>query len=90
MIFTTYGRSMRSMWGNIDPQWRLLKNHLETKGPSWYPPTEREQRLFTNRSNRPGDDMKDELRTDGDTMAWQTWYTAQSQLLQLRLPAPPP
>ena len=24
-----------SMWGNIDPQWRLLKNHLETKGPSW-------------------------------------------------------
>ena len=54
-----------SMWGNIDPQWRLLKSHLETKGPSWYPPSEREQRLFTNRSNRPGDDMKDELRTDG-------------------------
>ena len=25
--------------------------------------TEREERLFTNRSNWPGDDMKDELRT---------------------------
>ena len=78
-----------SMWGNIDPQWRLLKNQLETRGPGWYPPSEREQRLFTNRSNRPGDDMKDELRTDGDPMAWQTWYTAQNQLLQLRQPAPP-
>ena len=55
-----------SMWGNIDAQWRLLKNHLETKGPGWYPPSEREKRLFTNRSNRPGDDMKDQLRTDGD------------------------
>ena len=75
-----------SMWGHIDPQWRLLKNQLETKG---HPPSEREQRLFTNRSNRPGDDMKDELRTDGDPMAWQTWYTAQDQLLQLRQPAPP-
>ena len=78
-----------SMWGHIDPQWRLLKNHLETKGPGWYPLAERERRLFTHRSNRPGDDMKDDLRTDGDPMAWQTWYTAQNQLLQLRQPAPP-
>ena len=50
------------MWGNIHPQWRLLQQ----KGPGWYPLSEREERLFTNRSNRPGDDMKDELRTDGD------------------------
>ena len=55
-----------SMWGNIRPQWRLLQQHLETKGPGWYPLAEREERLFTNRSNRPGDDMKDELRTDSD------------------------
>ena len=26
-----------SMWGNIRPQWRLLQQHLETKGPGWYP-----------------------------------------------------
>ena len=26
-----------SMWGNIHPQWRLLQQHLETKGPGWYP-----------------------------------------------------
>ena len=77
------------MWGHIEPQWRLLKNQLESKGPGWYPPSEREERLITNCSNRPGDDMKDELRADGDTMAWQAWRAAQNQLWQLRQPAPP-
>ena len=48
-----------SMWGNIHLQWRLLQQHLETKGPGWCPLSEREERLFTNRSNLPGDDMKD-------------------------------
>ena len=66
------------MWGDLDPQWRLLKSQLETKGPGWYSPAEREERLFTNKSNRPGDDMKEALRTDGNTAAWQ-----------LRQPAPP-
>ena len=33
--------------------------------------------------------MKDELRTDGDPIAWRTWSTAQNQLWQLRQPAPP-
>ena len=55
-----------SMWGNVRPLWRLLQQHLETKGPGWYSLAEREERLFTNRSNQPGDDMKDELRTDND------------------------
>jgi len=35
-----------SMWGNIHPQWRLLQQHLETKGPGWYPLAEREERLL--------------------------------------------
>ena len=51
-----------SMWGNIRPRWQLLQQHLETKGPGWYSLAEREERLFTNRSNRPGDDMTDVLR----------------------------
>ena len=46
---------VQSMWGDLDPQWRLLKSQLETKGPGWYSPAEREERLFTNKSNRPGD-----------------------------------
>ena len=78
-----------SMWGNIHPQWRLLQRHLETKGPGWYPLAEREERLFTSRSNRPGDDMKDELRTDGGPITWSIWSTSQNQLWQLRQPAPP-
>ena len=80
---------VQSMWGDLDPQWRLLKNQLETKGPGWYSLTEREERLFTNKSNRPGDDMKDALRTDGDPAAWQAWSITQNQLWQLRQPAPP-
>ena len=78
-----------SMWGNLHPQWRLLKNQLETKRPGWYSLSEREERLFTNRSNRPGDDMKDELRSDGDPVAWQAWRATQNQLWQLRQPDPP-
>ena len=80
---------VQSMWGDLDPQWRLLKSQLETKGPGWYSPAEREERLFTNKSNRPGDDMKEALRTDGNTAAWQAWSTTQNQLWQLRQPAPP-
>ena len=80
---------VQSMWGDLDPQWRLLKSQLETKGPGWYSLTEREERLFTNKSNRPGDDMKDALRTDGDPAAWQAWSTTQNQLWELRQPAPP-
>jgi len=62
---------------------------LETKGRGWYSLAEREERLFTNRSHRPGDDMKDEPRTENDSCAWSTWRTAQDQLWQLRQPAPP-
>ena len=39
--------------------------------------------------NRPGDDMKDDLRSDGDPVVWQAWRTTQNQLRQLRQPAPP-
>ena len=46
-----------------------------TKGPDWYPLSEREERLFTNRSNRPRDDLKDELRTDGDPIAYLEYCT---------------
>ena len=50
------------MWSDFDPQWRLLKSQLETKGSDWFSPAEPEERLFTNKSNRHGDDMKEALR----------------------------
>jgi len=32
---------VQGMWGDLAPQWRLLKSQLETKGPGWYSPAER-------------------------------------------------
>ena len=78
-----------SMWGNVRPRWRLLQQHIEATGPGWYSVAEREERLFTNRSNQSGDDMKDEVRTDDDLYAWSNWRTAKAQLWRLRQPAPP-
>ena len=73
------------MWGNVRPRWRLLQQHLEATGPGWYSVAEREERLFTKRSNQPGDDMKDEVRTD----AWRIWSTSRDRLWRLRQPGPP-
>ena len=80
---------MSRAWGDLVPQWRLLKSQLETKGSGWYSPAAREERLFTNKSNRPGDDIKKALRADGNIAVWQAWTTTRNQLRQLRQPAPP-
>ena len=54
---------------NVRPRWRLLQ-HIEVTGVEWYTVTGREERFFTNRSNQPGDGLKDEVRTDDDLCAW--------------------
>ena len=77
------------MWGAVRPRWPLLKQHLEATGPGWYWVEEREERLFTNRSNQPGDDMQDEVRTDDNWHAWSIWSTAWNRFLRLRQPGPP-
>ena len=77
------------MWGTVRPRWRLLQQHLEATGPGWYSVAEREERLFTNRSNQPGDDMKDEVRTDDDWHASRIWSTTRDRFLRLRQPGPP-
>ena len=80
---------VRTMWGDLDPQWRLLQSQLETRGPGWYSPAELKVRLFTNKSKRPGDDTKEALRTDGNTIAWQAWDTARNIIWQSCQPGPP-
>ena len=80
---------VRTMWGDLDPQWRLLQSQLETRGPGWYSPAELKERLFTNKSKRPGDDTKEALRTDGNTIAWQAWDTARNIIWQSCQPGPP-
>ena len=46
------------------------------RGPGWYFPAELKERLFTNKSKRPEDDLKEALRTDDDTLVWQAWHVA--------------
>ena len=41
------------------------------RGPGWYSPADLKERLFTNKSKRPGDDWKEALRADDDTLAWR-------------------
>ena len=53
---------------------------LATRGPGWYSPAELKERLFTNKSKRPGDDTKEALRTDGNTIAWQAWDCSEHYL----------
>ena len=80
---------VRTMWGDLDPQWRLLQSQLVARGPGWYSPAELKERLFTNKSKRPGDDLKEALRTDDDTLAWQAWHVAHDLIWQCCRPGPP-
>ena len=80
---------VRTMWGDFDPQWRLLQSQLVARGPGWYSPAELKERLFTNKSKRPGDDLKEALRTDDDTLAWQAWHVAHDLIWQCCRPGPP-
>ena len=50
--------------------------------PGWYSSADLKERLFTNKSKRPGDDTKEVLRTDGNTIAWQTWNVAHDLIWQ--------
>ena len=47
------------------------------------------KRLFTNKSKRPEDDLKEVLRTDDDTLAWQAWNVAHDLIWQSCRPGPP-
>ena len=44
---------VRTMWGDLDPQWRLLESQLVARGPGWYSPADLKERLFTDKSKRP-------------------------------------
>ena len=59
------------------------------RGPGWYSSADLKERLFTNKSKRPGDDLKEALRTDDDTVAWQAWNVAHDLIWQSCRPGPP-
>ena len=59
------------------------------RGPGWYSPADLKERLFTNKSKRPRDDLKEALRTGDDTVAWQAWNVAHDLIWQSCRPGPP-
>ena len=64
---------MEEVWrakyvGQCPPTVAIIAAAPWNQGPGWYSLAEREEGLLTNRSNQPGDDMKDELRTDNEPM----------------------
>ena len=92
MTFMTFGTSIRcpvcgvpyAQIGNccsniLWPYTTLLLN---------YTAAEREEWLFTNRSNRPGDDMKDEVREATAAEAWQLWTAEWNRFARLRQHGP--
>ena len=59
-----------------------------TKGPGYYTVADREEWLFNNRSNRPGDDLKDDVCAATATEAWQFWTAQKDRFVKLRQPGP--
>ena len=69
------------MWGDLDPQWRLLQSQLETKDlAGTHLPSSRND--FSQIS--PSGQTKEALRTDGNTIAWQAWDTARPVAIWLK------
>ena len=63
-------------------------SQLEARGSGWYSPADLKERLFTNKSKRPGDDTKEALRA-GNILAWQAWNVAHDLIWQSCQPGPP-
>ena len=63
------------------------QSQLEARDPGWYSPVDL-KRLFTNKFKRSGNDTKEALRTDGNTIAWQTWNVAHDVIGQSCRPGP--
>jgi len=57
-------------------------------GPGYYTVAQREDRLFDNRSNRPGDDLKDDVCPTTAIEAWQFWNAQKHGFTLLNQPGP--
>ena len=43
---------VKTMWTDLDPQWRLLQSQLVARGPGWYSPADLEGSSQTSRNGR--------------------------------------
>ena len=85
-IRTQYRAS--GMWRRITPNWEHLKYHLNVLGPGIYTAAELEERLFTDRSTRRGDDTKDAILGKDEERAWKQWEEEVKRFKLLRQPGP--
>jgi len=76
------------MWGTISPNWGLLHKHLMATGPGYYTVAQRQDSLFDNRSNRSGDDLKDDVCPNTAVEAWQFWNAQKQGFTLLQQPGP--
>ena len=75
--------NVRTMWSDLDPQWRLLQSQLVRDLAGFH-------LLISKRGSSqisPNDDLKEVLRTD--TLAWQAWNVAHVLIWQSCRPGPP-
>ena len=56
--------------------------------PGYYTVAQREDWLFDNRSNRPGDDLKDDVCPTTAIEAWQFWNAQKHGFALLQQPGP--
>ena len=68
------------MWGEISPQWHLLRHHLWNRGPNYLNAQQLEELLILNRPNRPGDDVKDNVLPYSYKKEWWEWGQAKDEI----------
>ena len=70
------------MWGEISPQWHLLRHHLWNLGPGYHA-GRLEELLILNRPCRPGEDVKDSVLPRSYWQQWWNWESTKKELQNL-------
>ena len=77
------------MWGEISPQWHLLRHHLWNRGPNYLNAQQLEELLILNRPNRPGDDVKGNVLPYSYKKEWWEWERAKDEIKNMGSGAAP-
>ena len=70
------------MWGEILPQWQLLRHHLWNLGPGYHA-GRLEELLILNQPCRPGEDVQDSVLPRSYWQQWWNWETTKQEVQNL-------
>ena len=70
------------MWGEISPQWHLLRHHLWNLRPGYHA-GRLEELLIHNRPCQPGEDVKDSVLPRSYWQQWWNWESTKKELQNL-------